>query len=398
MKELRKLIAQYGHRYSTATIYIAFAIVSLLVSVILFGILRSTGVMKLAFTGAVEQAEFGGAFAGFIATLVFLIRSYNGAMKHAGLTITGNVLLPDGSPVQGAVVFVEGFGRTDTDSVGKFEIEVNEQESWVVHASHEDRNAQETVARGDIGKPIRLTLPKIAQPLGVDPEYDRRFKEAQERDNRSRQRLSELIPAEAIVAEQDVERTHLNVLLGSILNASVDILVSSDDNHLQAKGGVAKAILNKAGLRVGEELEHHSQYPRILRQGDIAVTTGGGTGARAIFHPAVIEFEENRYPDKDVISKIVRRSLICAVALGAESIAFPVLGGGTAKDEKRFRPWDSIQAILAEAVNHALGSDVRVDGPLRHIALYVFNPDDIQGDIRALVNALVEASRQNPDC
>ena len=248
LKEFKKLIAQYGHRYSIATIYIAFAIVSLLVSVILFGILRSTGVMRLMFTGVVEQAEFGGAFAGFIATLVFLISRYNEIMKDTKLTIVGNVLLPDGTPIQGAVVFVEGFGRTDTDSVGRFEIEVNEQESWVVRASHEGRNAQATVARGDIGKPIRLTLPEIAQPLGVDPEYGRRFKEAQERDKRAREKLRDLIPAKAIIADRDVERTHLNVLLGSILDASVDVLVSSDDNHLQAKGGVARAILNKAGL------------------------------------------------------------------------------------------------------------------------------------------------------
>ncbi len=73
MKELNELITRYGERYSHAVIYIIFVIVSLLVSVLLFGVLHSTGVMKLVFAGAIEQAEFGGAFAGFFVTLFFLI-------------------------------------------------------------------------------------------------------------------------------------------------------------------------------------------------------------------------------------------------------------------------------------------------------------------------------------
>jgi O-acetyl-ADP-ribose deacetylase (regulator of RNase III) len=166
-----------------------------------------------------------------------------------------------------------------------------------------------------------------------------------------------------------------------MLTARTDILVSSDDNYLQAKGGVAKAILDKAGSVVEAELARRRRHP--LRQGDIAVTGGGLTGARAILHPAIIDLDQSRYPNQSLIRKVVRRSLSCAVALGAGSIAFPVLGGGTAS--KYLEPWESIQAIVGETLDHVRGSDTRTMGGLIYIALYVYDPKDIKGDINALI-------------
>jgi len=159
MKELNKLIIRYGELYSHAVIYILFVIASLTVSVILFGILHSTGIMKLAFANAIEQAEFGGAFAGFLATLIFLIKSYNKATKETKLIITGNVLNADTTPVKDALVFVDGVDRQkETDTTGWFTIEVNEQESWVVRASYDEKTAHETVTRDNIRNPVKLVL------------------------------------------------------------------------------------------------------------------------------------------------------------------------------------------------------------------------------------------------
>jgi len=108
MKELIRFLTKYGELYSHASIYIIFLIASLLVSVILFGLLHSTGVMKLAFEEYIEQAEFGGAFAGFIVTLIFLINSYNQKTNVTKLIMKGNVLDSKHNPVKGAKVFIRG--------------------------------------------------------------------------------------------------------------------------------------------------------------------------------------------------------------------------------------------------------------------------------------------------
>lgn len=171
MKELRKLVDHYGERYSTATIYVIFVVLSLLVASVLFGILHSTGIMKFVLAGAVQEAEFGGAFAGFFVTLIFLIRSYNQASKSEKLTIRGNVLFTDGSPVKGALIFVEGVDRQkETDTTGWFEIEVNEQKSWVVRASYGSEVAHATVKRGKIRESVPLVMTSLPSHKGSPAE------------------------------------------------------------------------------------------------------------------------------------------------------------------------------------------------------------------------------------
>ena len=169
MKELIRFLTKYGELYSHASIYIIFLIASLLVSVILFGLLHSTGVMKLAFEEYIEQAEFGGAFAGFIVTLIFLINSYNQKTNVTKLIMKGNVLDSKHNPVKGAKVFIRGNDRTkETDTNGGFEIEVDDQKSWEVIASYEGSkaklNTKETVKKKDIREPVKLLFKEEVVP------------------------------------------------------------------------------------------------------------------------------------------------------------------------------------------------------------------------------------------
>ncbi|HJU03591.1 MAG TPA: macro domain-containing protein [Nitrospiraceae bacterium] len=222
-----------------------------------------------------------------------------------------------------------------------------------------------------------LSKSKTTNPP-IDEEYKQKFRETNEG-------LSTIVPEDDILAASiDSHGPRVTVLNSNITSATTDIIVSSDDNWLSAKGGVAKAIVTKAGLEVAGELERHRRYKRKLRQGEIAITTGGLTGARAIFHPAIIDLDQNRYPNQSLIRKVVRRSLVCAMALGAESIAFPILGGGTAS--RNLTAWDSIQAILGEIQTVMRNPSISAEGRLTYVAVYVFNRNDIKGDIKTLVN------------
>jgi hypothetical protein len=73
--------------------------------------------------------------------------------------VTGHVFLSNGKPLKGALVFVEGVDRSkETDANGWFSIVVNEQESWIVHASYNEQYTETEIARENINKPIRLTI------------------------------------------------------------------------------------------------------------------------------------------------------------------------------------------------------------------------------------------------
>ncbi|MGD0274404.1 MAG: macro domain-containing protein [Gaiellaceae bacterium] len=212
--------------------------------------------------------------------------------------------------------------------------------------------------RGGVTKEPGYTLP---------PEYRKRFDEVQ-------QNIRGLTPDRQILADRQIGRANFVVLNENILEARTDVVVSSDDNHLTAQGGVAKAILQRLGPDVEEELERLRL--NRFRQGQLAITTGGRWNRRAVIHPAVIDLDENRYPTEDIIRTIVRRSLNCAVALGAQSIAFPVLGGGTGS--KYMTPSNSVHALATE-ISAFLDEHKSSQDGLTHVELYIFNRDDAIG-------------------
>src|SRR6476659_6454362 len=209
----------------------------------------------------------------------------------------------------------------------------------------------------------------------TDAEYEKRFED-------NRQRDLNITPLNATRLDRDVNRVKLRVYIGDISTAQSDVLVSSDDNFFQAKGGVAKAILKQAGTNTERELSYYRTLKPKLGQGDLTVTTGGATESRFIIHAAVIDLVLNLYPDKDVVRRVVRRSLLCAAAFGARSISFPVVGGGTAS--KHLEACDIIRVIVSEFIVFAEKYQSSFDSAINSIALYVFNPSDIPADLEAL--------------
>jgi len=196
----------------------------------------------------------------------------------------------------------------------------------------------------------------------VTSEYRERF-DAQQR------RIPDIAPEKVILAEARFGKAKFDILHDDIVTSAADVLVSSDDNHLQARGGVAKAILNAAGSSVAAELCRRRAYK--LRQGKLAVTSGGELNCRAIIHPAVIDLDENRYPDEMTIRSIVRASIHFAISLGASSIAFPVIGGGTAS--KSLTPAEGVQVIVSEIVEILSQQAKQTPNGLTYVALYVFD-------------------------
>lgn len=174
MSLFRKLVDRHSKQYSEAFIYTIFTILGLVVAVVLFSFLHSTGIMKLVFPGVVQSAEFGGAFTGFFVTLFLLIRSYRQASKVEILAITGNVLSNDGTPIKGAMVFVEGVDRQkETDLSGWFQIEVSDQEIWTIRAHYGGQVAEAKVRRKNIYRPVRLVLSKsLKETVDLDQELN----------------------------------------------------------------------------------------------------------------------------------------------------------------------------------------------------------------------------------
>jgi O-acetyl-ADP-ribose deacetylase (regulator of RNase III) len=213
-----------------------------------------------------------------------------------------------------------------------------------------------------------LMIPKSASsPAPVSPSSTLEYEESFERTQRE---LASIIPESKLLGEYQIGRTMLQIVSDNIVDSKADVVVSSDDNHFTARGGVAKAILSKGGAELDRELASFRRHK--FRQGQLAVTTGGKSEWRAILHTAVIDLDESRYPSPDIIRVIVRRCLLCAEAIGAQRIAFPILGGGTAS--RHMTPQESADAML-EAIIGSLQQQAPSDS-FSYVALYAFRSSD----------------------
>jgi O-acetyl-ADP-ribose deacetylase (regulator of RNase III) len=222
---------------------------------------------------------------------------------------------------------------------------------------------------------------RTMEKVGPRPERLRELETARERAESGEPKVWDLTLPENIVAEKQIGGASFVVINDDIRKANTEIVVSSDDNHFTAGGGVSQTILAKVGHDVRRQLDYYGSQQ--FRQGQIVITTGGDWNRRAIIHAAVIDLDENRYPTVETIRIVTRRILECAVALGARSIAFPVLGGGRAT--RYLRSSDSVNMIASEILAFMNADDYFAEG-LKRVALYVFN----RADADALPKVLVE--------
>jgi pSer/pThr/pTyr-binding forkhead associated (FHA) protein len=166
----RWLIERESQQFSRAFIYVGFVFASLVVAAVLFGLLHSTGVLKLVWRDAGTEAQFAGAFAGFLVLLMFLIRSYDRAVSDRTRQLRGNVYLPGGRPAADALVWVEGIeGKRRANETGWFAIEVEDRAEYRVVAELDQRVAEVVCRRADIRNPLRIELGEPILQAGFSP-------------------------------------------------------------------------------------------------------------------------------------------------------------------------------------------------------------------------------------
>lgn len=154
-----------------------------------------------------------------------------------------------------------------------------------------------------------------------------------------------------------MERTYrynnsvVTVKFGNILDSKADVIVSSDDCFISMGGGVSMAI--RKADHSGAILEDiNKKIPAEL--GDVVVTTAGSLSQKFIFHAITIgslknhsvRFLETADVQEYVIKNSVTRCLEIMNSLNLFSLAFPTIGGGTA----RF-PHSRIAKAMADAIS-----------------------------------------------
>jgi O-acetyl-ADP-ribose deacetylase (regulator of RNase III) len=128
----------------------------------------------------------------------------------------------------------------------------------------------------------------------------------------------------------EIDAEHkLHIYLGSITEITADALVSSDDNHLSAGGGVSAAIAAAAGIGIRDI------YRKIISKakntvGDLIRTSAGALNAQHLYHAITIDFDKGQIIDEGGLRRLVKKIITAATSDGVRSLAMPALGTGAA--------------------------------------------------------------------
>ena len=181
-----------------------------------------------------------------------------------------------------------------------------------------------------------------------------------------------------------MERTYkynnstVTIKFGNILTSNTEVIVSSDDCFVSMGGGVSRSIRISEGTGAIQR-DASKQIPFGL--GDVMVTTAGTLPQKFIFHAITIGFIKDT-PLKDlskeqiqelIIKNSVTKCLNLMRSLNVTSIAFPTIGGGTARI-----PHQRIAHVMARSMSDFLTRT----NVAYNIELYIFTgnlePDYIQ--------------------
>lgn len=127
-----------------------------------------------------------------------------------------------------------------------------------------------------------------------------------------------------------IGNSEVRLMAGDICESKGEVIVSSDDSRLTHRGGVSYAIASSGG----DDISRHITNLIPVDLGDVAVTTAGNLPQKYIFHAVTIDLEKFRIIDGSlqdfIVRNAIRRSFQLMSMLKLSSIAFPVIGAGTA--------------------------------------------------------------------
>lgn len=184
----------------------------------------------------------------------------------------------------------------------------------------------------------------------------------------------------------NMERTYkynnseVTIRIGNILDSDAEVLVSSDDCYVTMGGGVSASIRGKEGTGAIEN-DVGKKVPAEI--GDVVVSTAGTLPHKFIFHAITIGFINNSklksLPEEEVQDYIIRNSVTKCLNLmrylSVTTIAFPTIGGGTARI-----PYSRIAFTMSRAISDFL----KKTNSSYKVYLYIFDQTETPDYIKYL--------------
>ncbi|MFX1514474.1 MAG: macro domain-containing protein [Promethearchaeota archaeon] len=179
-----------------------------------------------------------------------------------------------------------------------------------------------------------------------------------------------------------LNKSKLNIQVGDVTQNQTDVIVSSDDTYLSIGGGVSASIFMASGKNLHQIAEERSKYTPA-KLGDVIVTSAGRLHAKYIFHVITLASssyrEETNKSSIEIVFDGICKCFQLMSALGLKSIAFPVIGTGTAAFD-----YEKTLTIMVSIIAHLLEKN---SDPLE-ATINLFGFEDKISDLSVLLNEI----------
>ena len=124
-------------------------------------------------------------------------------------------------------------------------------------------------------------------------------------------------------------KVKVSVYKGDITMEKVDAIVNAADENLSHGGGVAKAILDRAGKAIRDESRAMIRKRGLLNDGEAVTTKSGNLFCRVVIHAVGPKWEQSRsWNGKRILRQACLNAFSEAEKLSLDSIAVPAIGSG----------------------------------------------------------------------
>lgn len=132
-----------------------------------------------------------------------------------------------------------------------------------------------------------------------------------------------------VKAERVLSSGHtVKVVQGDITRETVDVIVNAANGWLAHGGGVAGAVLRRAGLELQLECDALIDQHGKLRDGEVAVSRGYALPAKNVVHAVGPIWHGGTVGEPEALFAAVTNSLGAAEKLGAKSVSLPAISSG----------------------------------------------------------------------
>jgi O-acetyl-ADP-ribose deacetylase (regulator of RNase III) len=154
-----------------------------------------------------------------------------------------------------------------------------------------------------------------------------------------------------IKKEITINDTEIKIIQGDISMEQVDVIVNAANTKLAHGGGIAAAIISRAGVEVQKESTAYVKANGDVPPGEVVVTEPGKLKCKKLFHAVGPFFQDGANGEHEILKELLIKVFSTAEEMDFTTISIPAIATGILNFPKEMfaiHLFDTINQYLTE--------------------------------------------------